>query len=977
MSDDLSLLFKIRGDSSGGVKAAAEQRAAIQQLRASAGSNFSAIQNVGQSAFTNIGNSLNVFVSRNIPLLGGALSQTSQGLQSVTSSAEGAAAGVAALPPQISVAIIAALAMTAAAVGLTKAFLELVVSTAEWQGKLFDVSQQTGVNVETLSALEVVAKTTGADIGQLAASLGIFQKNLEEAQDPTSKQSALFKQLGVDTSNTEDALRQTIKSLAEMPEGFEQTAAALAVFGRGGKAFLAIAKETNGDLDGMIARLRELGVVVSTEDAKAADEFNDQLAVLGFQIRSTTALLVQDAIPAILQGAKAVSEIVKENRDTINALGTVISLFVESNVNQILLPALKTLEFVLGSVRNAWIGTIVTAKIAAGEYADAGLEIARINEEIQKINEGLKAGEGSLGTGPIQGGLGGQRLADIKAQADAESRAAKEKIANAQIAFDQGQITREKESAQILGAIAQEENARLEALDAEIAIKTQARDARKDDIAEQQKIGDEITKLSQDRLNVISDFDQKIKAEQSKALADQNKALIDHLESQLALRQKATDNEIKLIQDAIKNNEVAASAGEAAITEIQITALNDRRSVLSQELALHGLSADQRKQITQKIAELEIEATNTQREQSERRKQILRDEYDERLRIIQQANARELALISARDDLLIAREEALATARIKSNEDAARAILAIRVQAIRAEIDQLGQQRAAAVALPDRKRGDEIEADLINRQKILQLQLEKIQLEGNAAVERARQQDLDNAQKYADELTRIGEQAVAAAKAAAGAAANAGGDPNNLLKEQLSTVNLLRGAYENLASSIGQGVGSIVENFVLLGEVGPNAFRKVLASALATVAAQAAVQAIYELALGFAALTPWGAAIYGPAVLHFKAAALLGSIAGVAAVAGRAVAGDLFKKESDGGSSKSGTSSGGSRGSTQIATQDINRRAGNVVNVTIQLHGDIATDALKTKVVNAVVESLDLNDSRLTTQIQGAARRIN
>jgi hypothetical protein len=121
-------------------------------------------------------------------------------------------------------------------------------------------------------------------------------------------------------------------------------------------------------------------------------------------------------------------------------------------------------------------------------------------------------------------------------------------------------------------------------------------------------------------------------------------------------------------------------------------------------------------------------------------------------------------------------------------------------------------------------------------------------------------------------------------------------------------------AFEQLA----QGVGSMVEAWVLYGTAGPNALKKMVAAVLASVAAQAAVLAIFELAKGFAAL------FFNPAeaAAHFKAAALFGSIAVVAAVAGRSVAGDSFNQQASGGGSGGGGSGGqgSSSGSNEYGT---------------------------------------------------------
>ncbi len=88
-----------------------------------------------------------------------------------------------------------------------------------------------------------------------------------------------------------------------------------------------------------------------------------------------------------------------------------------------------------------------------------------------------------------------------------------------------------------------------------------------------------------------------------------------------------------------------------------------------------------------------------------------------------------------------------------------------------------------------------------------------------------------------------------------------------------------------------------------MGNTGPGAMKKLVASVLAGVAAQSAVLAIFELAKGFAAL------FFNPAeaTAHFTAAALFGSIAIGTGLAGRKIAGDSFKQSASGGGSSSST----------------------------------------------------------------------
>jgi tape measure domain-containing protein len=118
--------------------------------------------------------------------------------------------------------------------------------------------------------------------------------------------------------------------------------------------------------------------------------------------------------------------------------------------------------------------------------------------------------------------------------------------------------------------------------------------------------------------------------------------------------------------------------------------------------------------------------------------------------------------------------------------------------------------------------------------------------------------------------------------------ANAAQYAGTALKDTFKDVkNMGKEAFGELA----QGVGSMVSDYVLLGEVGPDALKKVTAQVLASAAQEAAVKGIMALADGFIHL------FTNPAqsAADFTAAGLYFAVAGVAAGVGRAVAGDLFK----------------------------------------------------------------------------------
>ena len=260
--------------------------------------------------------------------LSGSLQAGTALLQDMSARAGGAASSLASMGGPAGMAA-AGIVLTATAAGvLSKQLIDLTIQTADWQGKLFDMSQQVGVSVEMLSGLEVVAKTTGGSIDSMVMALTIFQTKMEEAGDVTSKTGKLFKDLGITSGETDEALRQAITGLFKMGEGYKQTAAAREIFGRGAKSFLAISKETNGDMDKTISKLRAMGIILSKDAAKAADEFNDQLAITQFQLRAVGAVVGKEMMPPILNALQSLSRLIQENQAAIQFMGSAVKFLI-------------------------------------------------------------------------------------------------------------------------------------------------------------------------------------------------------------------------------------------------------------------------------------------------------------------------------------------------------------------------------------------------------------------------------------------------------------------------------------------------------------------------------------------------------------------------------------------------------------------------------------------------------------------------
>ncbi len=958
-------------------------------------------------------------------------------LSAVATNAGAAGSSIGAAVPIIGLAAVALIALSLAAASVVKQFLELTVSTADWQGKLHDTSLQTEISVETLSGLEVALRKTGGSLDSATNALITFQTKLADAQDPTSNAAAQFEALGITATDTETAFRQALLAVAAMPDGFEKVNTAAELFGRrGAKQLLAAIKETDGDLDKLIRQLKATGVLLESDVAKAADEFNDQLLVVQLQIRALTAELVTNAIPQILAALRATSKIIAENREGIEIIGNAIGLFVRGNVYGILLPALKATDLAVKSIEKAWRGVQFAALVAAGASVESARATVRAAEEAANRISPLDTG------GEVESGLGGdvtqrrefresqERLKQAKFEADEQARISRDAIAQAERDFQDGKRTRAQRTADVIANLKKETEARLAALQAEEKTKQLEQAAREGDVVAQRKIAEDIDKIRQESRNLQSEANNKIKEEEQKAQQERAKDTIDHLNNLIGLRRKHAENEIAIEEARIKAHEITEEEGARRIAIIQNRVFAERRKILNDQLAaatFGGLSQEQRDQIIQQRKELNLEIARAEQEQAERLKEIRRKDAEDERNLLLQRLDNTLRLGAIRDNAQIASLRAHAALRIKTEEETERAVLAIRLAAIDREKGALEARRTAAGSIldPKARRAEEerINADL----RTLQAEREAIQAEGDRNLDEGRRKDIENRRRYAAEiravdndirrgeleqrrrdLEQIAQREGLNAKTIAlfrkltldeeaehhrrvlgeinaqerqAHAVDVGGKNRleieqkyNQLREQENerfqkrnteinkpggadvsgspsvtgfgslmagisgqvvdgikqmedgTVRL-EGVATSAFNSIGlvvnglaQGVGSLVQQWVLMGDQADISMQKVLASVLASVSAQAAVQAIMFLAYGIAALTPWGAAIYGPAPPWFQAAALMGGIALGAGLAGRAVAGGSFQNKPAGGGGSSQGNTGGSSAASKPTT---------------------------------------------------------
>ena len=184
---------------------------------------------------------------------------------------------------------------------VTGGIVAVAKSAIDLADDMRDLSQRTGVGIETLGRFKVAADMSGTSLEGVANGLKFLNKNLVAAATGGDGAAAAFKTIGVATTDVDGTLRKADKvfldvadSFAAMRDGPEKAALAMKIFGKSGTELIPILNMGSKEI-------QRFGLGIGPDFANKADAFNDSLALMKAQ---TTVLTVQigSALLPVLSG---------------------------------------------------------------------------------------------------------------------------------------------------------------------------------------------------------------------------------------------------------------------------------------------------------------------------------------------------------------------------------------------------------------------------------------------------------------------------------------------------------------------------------------------------------------------------------------------------------------------------------------------------------------------------------------------------
>jgi len=192
------------------------------------------------------------------------------------------------------------------------AFTKHATNTMDQLGKL---SQKIGVSVEGLSALKHAASISDVSLEQLGVGLRFLSKGMAETQANTGEAREAFRALGISVTDASGALKPTEEQFLQLAEKFEgmedgagKTALAMKIFGRSGSDLIPMLNMGRAGLEAARKEAERLGIVFSTQAAKDAEEFNDNLTRLTSAADGLAIKLAGPLVKALGDASKAMLE---------------------------------------------------------------------------------------------------------------------------------------------------------------------------------------------------------------------------------------------------------------------------------------------------------------------------------------------------------------------------------------------------------------------------------------------------------------------------------------------------------------------------------------------------------------------------------------------------------------------------------------------------------------------------------------------
>jgi hypothetical protein len=244
-----------------------------------------------------------------------------------------------------------------------KNFINATLQAADAVGK---GAARLGVTTDAYQQLTAVAETAGARTEDVERAMNALSRSTTRAARGVKEQARLYKELGVELTETNGQMKDQITLLVEvgnklgqMEDVTKRNAYVQDALGQAGAKLLPAFANTTASIEEQIRAYRDLAVVYDESFIKRVEEANDNMTFFGRAMQRIKVQIVNEFVPSLnsmavrfIRSADALTQLLKTTKTVQAALALGLGMAVLSLVGRLgmLLRILKMLRVFLWKV---------------------------------------------------------------------------------------------------------------------------------------------------------------------------------------------------------------------------------------------------------------------------------------------------------------------------------------------------------------------------------------------------------------------------------------------------------------------------------------------------------------------------------------------------------------------------------------------------------------------------------------------------
>lgn len=178
-------------------------------------------------------------------------------------------------------------------------------------------SRRTGLTVEALQGLRFAAERSGSGVEDLEKGVRRMQRTIYDAGRGLSTATEALDDIGVsmeelDGLSPEEQFKLIADRLNGVEDASKKAAIAQQIFGRSGTMLLPMFEQGAEGLNRFIAEAERMGLILSAEDARAAEELTDRMGDLWMSVKMTAIQVGAALAPKLTELADRITETIGE-----------------------------------------------------------------------------------------------------------------------------------------------------------------------------------------------------------------------------------------------------------------------------------------------------------------------------------------------------------------------------------------------------------------------------------------------------------------------------------------------------------------------------------------------------------------------------------------------------------------------------------------------------------------------------------------